>query len=368
MKKIYAFTLMLLFGSATLIAQSLVSTLVQPRNAVLEEFTGVNCPNCPDGHYRATQLYNAFPGRVVIINVHSGPFANPSGTQPDFRTPFGDAIDNLAGVSAYPSGTMNRLVWTGAYNVAPYFPQTPPNNLAIRRPGWWDTGYPNQGTGANIILQGGNSPVNIGSQTQWNAVTRELLVTVELYYTATETQDNKLNVVFLESGVIGYQSGGSANYTHNHILRNMLTGQWGEIITTPTQGTYVTKNYSYIVPANFNIDNCDISIFVTQNDNKTTHTGVTLAAKNGTTVGMNDPSGFSSIGFYPNPAVNEINLSGLSKDITEITIVNVIGKTVLSITPGEEFIHQDISALPSGVYFINIKTNSNSTVKRFVKE
>ncbi|MBL0343368.1 MAG: Omp28-related outer membrane protein [Bacteroidetes bacterium] len=368
MKKIFTPTLIaLLFAGATY-AQTLVSTSVQPRNAVLEEFTGVNCVNCPDGHIRANALYNAFPGRVVIINIHSGSFANPSAGQPDFRTPFGDPIDAFAGVAAYPSGTMNRVVWAGAYNIPPYFPQNPPNNLAIRRPGWWDTSYPNQGTGAYIILQGGNTPVNIGSETLWNATTRELQVTVELYYTSTENQDNKLNVVLLESGVIGYQSGGSANYTHNHILRHMLTGQWGDPIATTTQGALVTRTYTYTVPTNINIDNCDISAFVTQNDNKTTHTGVTLSAKNGTTVGIPDNFNASTIGVYPNPAEKEINITGLNKNITEINIVNVIGKTVMKIQPGKETILQDIASLPAGVYFINIVSDTNNIVKRFVKE
>ena len=134
---------------------------------------------------------------------------------------------------------------------------------------------------------------------------------VELYYTATETQNNKLNVVFLESGVVGYQSGGGSNYVHNHIMRNLLTGQWGETIMTTTQGTLVTRSYSYIVPVTYNIDNCDITIFVTQNDNKNTHTGITFPAKNGTTVGVEDIAS-TSVSIYPNPASKEIRITGIS--------------------------------------------------------
>ena len=343
-------------------AQSLVSTSVQPRNAVLEEFTGVNCVNCPDGHIRANLLYNAFPGRVVLINIHSGGFATTG-----FSTPFGEVIDDFAGVSAYPSGTMNRVVWSGSYNQPPYFPQNPPNNLAIRRPGWWDAGYPNQGTGAYIILQGGNSPVNIGSATQWNSVTRELQVTVELYYTATENQNNKLNVVFLENNVVGYQSGGGNNYVHNHIMRHLLTGQWGETITTTTQGTLVVKNYTYTVPQAINIDLSDISIFVTQNDNKNTHTGITIPAKNGTTVGISENLTSKSINVYPNPAGNNINISGLNKTVSEIKIMDILGKDVITFKSNDEIFSGDVSTLPSGVYLINITSGSENIVKRFIK-
>ncbi len=75
MKITFTQTLIALILSVPAFAQNLVSTAVQPRNAVLEEFTGVNCVNCPDGHLRANQLYAAFPGRVVLINIHSGSFA-----------------------------------------------------------------------------------------------------------------------------------------------------------------------------------------------------------------------------------------------------------------------------------------------------
>lgn len=368
MKRIFTLLLSALVTGQLLQAQTLVSTATGPRNAVLEEFTGVNCVNCPDGHYRAEQLYNAFPGRVVLINVHSGPFATPSAGQLDLRTPYGDSIDVFAGVAAYPSGTMNRVVWPGAYNQPPYFPQNPPNNLAIRRPGWWDTGYPNQGAGAYIILQGGNSPVNIGAATAWNDITRELTVNVELYYTATETVDNKLNVVFLENGVVGYQSGGGNNYVHNHILREMLTGQWGETISTTAQGTLVTRTYSYTVPTGFDIDNSDISIFVTQDDNKTTHTGITIAAKNGTTVGVAGNVSVQAPAIYPNPVSGYLNVYGLSSRAGEIRVVNLIGKTVMEIGTGKEVISADVSALPSGVYFVSYTLDGKTSVMRFVKD
>ncbi|MGZ3930262.1 MAG: hypothetical protein ACXVP0_02600, partial [Bacteroidia bacterium] len=57
-----------LSGSA--FAQLPVSTAPQNKKAVLEEFTGVYCGYCPDGHQIATGLKNADPTNVVLINVH----------------------------------------------------------------------------------------------------------------------------------------------------------------------------------------------------------------------------------------------------------------------------------------------------------
>src|SRR5688572_5491927 len=162
MKQCITLVLSLVLSVLTTKAQTLVTTSVLPRNAVLESFNGINCAYCPDGDYRAEQLYNSYPTRVVLIFIHTGPLADtlfPG--QPDYRTPFGAAIDSMAASVAYPAGTVNRVVWPGTYSQPPFFPQNPPGNLVIRRPGWWDPGYINQGAGADIILQGGNTPVNI---------------------------------------------------------------------------------------------------------------------------------------------------------------------------------------------------------------
>lgn len=83
MKKIFIslFGAFLAFGA---IAQpTFVSTAPANKNVVLEEYTGINCGYCPDGHKIANQIAAANPGRVVLINIHQGGFANDI---PDYRT------------------------------------------------------------------------------------------------------------------------------------------------------------------------------------------------------------------------------------------------------------------------------------------
>src|SRR5690625_4110708 len=109
MRKTLLFTTLLL-GSAGLFAQTLVSTTPQNKKVVLEEFTGINCVFCPDGHTRAQTIKDQNPDDVILVNVHVGPFANPGSGQPDFRTSFGTALANQSGLTGYPSGTINRHV------------------------------------------------------------------------------------------------------------------------------------------------------------------------------------------------------------------------------------------------------------------
>ena len=47
-------------------AQNLVDTLLRNKNVVLEEFTGLHCVYCPDGHVIAQSIYNAYPQRCLL--------------------------------------------------------------------------------------------------------------------------------------------------------------------------------------------------------------------------------------------------------------------------------------------------------------
>ncbi len=60
-------------------AQTFVSTSVENKNVILEEYTGISCGYCPDGHKIAQDLHNANPNDVFLINVHTGGYANPQG-------------------------------------------------------------------------------------------------------------------------------------------------------------------------------------------------------------------------------------------------------------------------------------------------
>jgi len=42
----------------------------QLKNVLIEEFTGVKCPNCPDGHNIVATIQNANPSRVIAIGYY----------------------------------------------------------------------------------------------------------------------------------------------------------------------------------------------------------------------------------------------------------------------------------------------------------
>lgn len=230
-----------LFGLLAAVAVSaqtpqFVSTEPANKNVVLEEFTGINCGYCPDGHRIVKEYEEENPGRVFGINIHTGSYAAM------YQTQWGSAIMNQTGLQGFPAGTVNRHVFSG-------------NATILNRGDFVSRG--------NQILAEA-SFVNVAAQASIDATTRVMTVNVEAYYTAdAATASNKLNVVLLQDSIIGPQSGASANpsqvtsdgqYIHMNMLRDMLTGQWGDDITAPEgssvipAGTLVQRTYTYSIP------------------------------------------------------------------------------------------------------------------------
>jgi galactitol-specific phosphotransferase system IIB component len=243
-------------------AQTIVSTEPENRNVVLEEFTGIHCQYCPDGHRIAYELAEANPGDFFQIAIHQGGYASPNAGEPDFRTPWGNAIANQTDLQGYPAGTINRHLFPGMQQG---------NGTAMSRGDW--------GTAMNMVLNE-ISYVNIAAEATVDASTNELNIHVEAYYTGDSPEaTNYINVALLESNVEGPQTGGSTynpdfvlpngNYSHQHMLRDLITGQWGEVISTTTEGSFIDLNYTYTVPGQYNqvpvnISNLDIVVFITE--------------------------------------------------------------------------------------------------------
>lgn len=224
--------------SLSAFAQTIVSTSPENRKVILEEFTGINCQFCPQGHAIAQAIQDNNPGNVFLINIHSGAFANPSGNQPDFRTPFGAAIDSQSNLAGYPAGTVNRQVF-------PNQGQNP-GSTAMSRNQWTSA--------ANATLAEG-SYVNVGVEAEVDVQTNEITVHVEAYYTGDSPEPvNKLNVALLQNNTLGPQSGGNAGneYVHMHRLVWLLTGQWGVDINTTTTGSFIDETFTYTIPADYN--------------------------------------------------------------------------------------------------------------------
>jgi hypothetical protein len=262
MKK-YLFLISLFLITINLFCQTFVSTVPESKNVILEEYGGVRCGPCADGH----KIANAFeaanpPGDVVIINIHAGGYAAPASGYPNYTTTWGNALVNQSNNGGYyPSGTANRHVFPGLGWTA--------GATGMGR-GQWAT------AGNQTLAQ--SSYVNVAAKTTIDLASRELTVVVEAYYTGNGSNTNKLNVALLQNNIEGFQVSATANpsqvlpngnYNHMKMLRHLLTGQWGQTISNTSQGSFYTDTITYTVPQSLNsvpydLFNLDVVVFIAE--------------------------------------------------------------------------------------------------------
>jgi hypothetical protein len=324
--------LLAVLAPATLAAQTLVSTTPGNRTGLLEEFTAVNCPICPQGHAIAGTLLAANPGELIVVGVHGGGLSVPSGNQPDFRTTWGTSLWSHFGVNAQPLGLMNRT---------PYNSQ-----LVLGRSQW------SNALNANLATP---TPVNIGAATQFDENTRTLTVNVEVYYTANGTgAADHLSVLLTESDIIGFQASGGANYAHQHVLRTYLSPLWGDALPTNTLGTFEQRTYTYTVPAGWNITNCHVVAYVGEYQGAIHH-AVEVDANNSANSVAEVGAGEGLL-LYPQPATDLLVVDrGPASPMAAAEVRDLAGKLVLQLPHlGSGTVAVDVRSLASGTYILSM--------------
>jgi hypothetical protein len=289
-------------------AQTIVSTTPSTRNVVFEEFTGINCGYCPLGHQMVSEYAAAHPGQVVPINIHQGGYATA------YTTQWGNAIANQTNLQGYPAGSISRQVSSCQINT-----------VTASGSDWY--------TAANAIMAQ-TSPVNVAATAQVDAATRVMTITVEVYYTAAVSQSyNLLNVDLLQDNIIGTQHNygnynptqitASGQYRHMHMLRDMITGQWGDSLsvgdTIIPAGTFITKTYTYNIPATISttesgaavpveLGNLTLAVFVTD--------GYSTACPS-----LHGPNIYTGVSCTP----SYINVTPLAASLQEVTVAQKYG-------------------------------------------
>lgn len=392
MKKLLLSILGLMVGTSAVQAQQFVSTEPTTRTAVLEQYTGYRCTWCPAGSEILDGLlnqYNQQSIRLVGISIHTGSFATPQGSDPDFRTTWGNPMPQAMGATGFPAGSVNRTIFNNIQHQA--------NGPAMGRGGW-------SSAAGQIASQA--SPVNVAVKAEYNPEDNKLYILTELYYTSNAaTETHRLNVGIMQNDIWGSQTGAQRYpamvdesrapniYRHTKVFRESLTGQWGEIVSTTTQGYYEVRTFVYepetingipMIPEDLTVfahvaesqmdiisgSMADVEI-MTENQ-----IGEPLSAGDrpkwfdiGTSTTSITPE-VVNIAMYPNPVQDRLSIKAQNVNINEMVIFNMAGQQVMiEQVRGREFADFDVSALPAGVYVVRFNTeNANVAPQKFVKK
>lgn len=232
------------------------------RRVIVEEFTGVQCVNCPEGSKRLQELDSLHGEYLIPISIHAGSFSEPYNNESlyDFRVPQGENLEsNLLGpVQGFPAATVNRRV----------FPDE--SELPIVKNKW--AGY--------IVQELLKTPeLEVDITNDYDATTRQLEIEVELDFAVAITEPLGISIMILEDDIKDYQltkesnlypGGKNPNYNHKYVLRTMLTDYTGDAIssTKTKQGSKPTFNYTFTLPTEWNSAKCEVVAFVSHKGDK----------------------------------------------------------------------------------------------------
>ena len=220
------------------------------KRVLIEEFTGHLCPNCPEASHIAENLQQLYPGKITIIAIHSGNFANlvSPNYMTDFRTEEGNILNTSFGVSTYPSGMVDRVQLLGSQLISP---------------NEW-------GSIVNDRLSE-QLTVNISITTQYNELNRNFNCTIKTDILSPFDSPLMLVALFTEDSIIDYQKNNNPlygstpdipDYVHNHVLRGSITNIWGDTICANclANDSY-EKTYNYTLSNEWDEDNVNIVVY-----------------------------------------------------------------------------------------------------------
>ena len=223
----------------------------QLKNVLIEEFTGVKCPNCPDGHNIVATIQNANPSRVIAIGYY--PFGQAQTeplkdlTKADFRIADATELSTLlGGIQFLPIAAVDRKMFGGA--------------ILTARTLW------SSNVQARLAVA---TPINMQLSVSYDDASREAIIKTTLKYTSALSTKHNISLAIYENNLVDaqeYPTYIDSSYTFKHVLRDVITPVGGasvlDSLTNKAAGLVFEKTILYTLPAKWNPSNCKIVAFV----------------------------------------------------------------------------------------------------------
>ena len=217
------------------------------KKAVIFEFTGIHCTNCPAGHEAIEQIDSVYHGHIIPISVHAGFFAEPYPGEPDFRTPFGDKIFTDLGLSSTPAASIASLNENDAISGAPT--------------SW-------QGEVGSVIPDYTDFIITPDIQLQDSTLQARYVITERV-----EAQNPlRFYALIIEDHIEGPQAGSDINpYDHRHVLRKCINDISGTSVSF-TDGVD-ELSFTAILDATWQTENLYVVGIIVDQNTKEIYTG-----------------------------------------------------------------------------------------------
>lgn len=206
---------------------------------LIEDFTGWNCPNCPEGTSILNNLKETYGERLVVSAVHQGSFAKPKAENNnlDLRTPYGDDLGSKFGLSSWPNAVINRKIGP------------------LQR-GDWETKIQECFANSEHLMN-----ISLGAENTQQG----MLVSLQVDALKDINEALTVTLFITESDIKGVQNNQGVmieDYSFQHVLRNNPIVDMPLATTGLKGGDRVSKNYYFTSDKSLNLNNCAVVAFV----------------------------------------------------------------------------------------------------------
>jgi len=204
------FIFLVLYGCNDEIYYELAKPEAGKQKVLIEEVSGVRCPNCPDGSRLLDALNKDYDSSLIVVTYHAGIFSNPYiDSKYDFKTSQTVGLMELLGrPEGYPSAVIQRRPLSD-------------QKTFQRLPNTW----------ATIISAAVNADPVVDLKLSVLADTMGATTDLNISALFLEAVNKAvyMTVYLVENGLIDPQADSQSkeeyvlDYVHNHVLREVLT-------------------------------------------------------------------------------------------------------------------------------------------------
>jgi len=207
---------------------------VTDRVVLVEELTGVRCPNCPSGSAKLESLIEKFEGQIIGVGIHGDFLTEPlADSNFDFRNEDAVELEFSFSIQGKPSAVINRTKLNGG-----------------SMPHGYNT--PDQWEGVITEELNAEHRLELSVLVDYDTASRTLVASVTAGAVANIPEELFITVLLSESNIVDAQLDQQEvipNYVHNHVLRDIITDWNGDVLTDGMQkDEIITREYTYQLP------------------------------------------------------------------------------------------------------------------------
>lgn len=197
------------------------------KRVVLEEMTGITCPNCPQGHIAIEACERQYKDQFIPVGIHSY-------DGDDLGSQF-HGYSSFLKLSGAPSARINRI--TNTVNEGIYYPMYGQGNAV-----YYD--MPENNLWYNIIAQELEklATCDVNATASYSEDKKQINVTAKVKYALDAEQLISVFMVILEDGIVTYQENNYAQSDAQGLGEWGLGGKYGSYYAYPVTHNDVVRS------------------------------------------------------------------------------------------------------------------------------